>query len=164
MAKHSNHLLITTLGDLLRAKDQFCTIAESCTGGLIAATITNYSGCSKWFDSAFITYSNEAKCKILGISPQLIQTHGAVSQETAMAMAQAALSNTQAAISVAVTGIAGPTGGTTQKPVGTIWFAWASHHHPTHSVLQTLSGSTTHIRQRCVVLALEGLIERAKLL
>jgi len=101
--------------------------AESCTGGLISAALTDINGSSSVFDRAFITYSNDAKHEMLGVPRNLLKCHGAVSGEVAQAMAQGALSGSNAALSVAVTGIAGPTGGTTEKPVGTVWFGYADH-------------------------------------
>ena len=99
--------------------------AESCTGGLIAARCTDLAGSSDWFERGFVTYSNEAKHELLGVDMALITEHGAVSEAVAQAMALGALRHSQAQVAVAVTGIAGPTGGSADKPVGTVWFAWA---------------------------------------
>lgn len=97
--------------------------AESCTGGMIAAALTDIAGSSDVFDRGFVTYSNEAKMDMLGVTSETLDAHGAVSRETAISMAEGALLNSQAEIAVAVTGIAGPTGGSEEKPVGTVWFA-----------------------------------------
>lgn len=104
--------------------------AESCTGGMIAAAITDIAGSSDVFDCGFITYSNEAKMEMLGVSPQTLQTHGAVSRETALEMASGALEKSQAGIALAVTGIAGPGGGSAEKPVGLVWFGVAVKGQP----------------------------------
>ncbi len=101
-----------------------CT-AESCTGGLIAAALTEISGSSGWFDSGYVTYSNAAKIRQLGVQAALIEEHGAVSEKVVMAMAQGALAASKAQLSLAVTGVAGPTGGSPEKPVGTVWFGWS---------------------------------------
>lgn len=99
--------------------------AESCSGGLIAAACTDLSGSSNWFERGFVTYSNAAKSELLGVPPALIETHGAVSEEVARAMAAGALARSHAQVAVAVTGVAGPTGGTAEKPVGLVWFGFA---------------------------------------
>jgi nicotinamide-nucleotide amidase len=98
--------------------------AESCTGGMIAAACTDLSGSSNWFERGFVTYSNEAKTEMLGVDPALIQAHGAVSEVVARAMAFGAVRHSRAQVSVAVTGVAGPTGGSKEKPVGTVWFGF----------------------------------------
>ena len=99
--------------------------AESCTGGGIAKACTDWSGSSQWFDAGLVTYSNAAKTKLLGVDAELIETHGAVSEQVAKAMAQGCATKTNAAVCVATTGIAGPTGGSPDKPVGTVWLAWS---------------------------------------
>ncbi|WP_206041734.1 CinA family protein [Acidovorax sp. SRB_24] len=98
--------------------------AESCTGGLVAAACTEIAGSSQWFERGFVSYSNAAKTELLGVPAALIEAHGAVSEPVARAMAEGALAHARAQASVAVTGIAGPTGGSADKPVGTVWFAW----------------------------------------
>jgi nicotinamide-nucleotide amidase len=112
------------LAALLLAKQHKLATAESCTGGLIAAACTDLAGSSDWFERGFVTYSNAAKTAMLGVDAQLIETHGAVSEPVARAMAQGALQQSLAQVSVAVTGVAGPGGGSADKPVGTVWFAW----------------------------------------
>lgn len=121
----SLHVTVESLASLLLARGQSLATAESCTGGLIAASCTELAGSSAWFERGFVTYSNEAKTELLGVPAELIAHHGAVSEEVARAMAAGALARSRADIAVAVTGIAGPTGGSQAKPVGTVWLAWA---------------------------------------
>ncbi len=115
----------------LRSKDWRLATAESCTGGMVAVAITDVAGCSDVFDRGFVTYSNSAKTEMLGIVPTLILTHGAVSSEVAVAMAEGALLFSKAQISVAITGVAGPGGGSAEKPVGLVHFAVAAQNLPT---------------------------------
>jgi nicotinamide-nucleotide amidase len=117
--------LATELGTLLQQRGWRITTAESCTGGLVAGAITAISGSSGWFDFGFVTYSNDAKRGLLDVPQSTLEAHGAVSEEVARAMAAGALEEAKADIAVAVTGVAGPTGGTPAKPVGTVCFAWA---------------------------------------
>ena len=154
--------LVMALGESLQKKHYLCAVAESCTGGLIAAAITAQPGSSLWFDCGFVTYSNTSKQSLLGVSHQILNTHGAVSSETVIAMAEGTLSNSKAHISVAVSGIAGPDGGSTEKPVGTVWFAWAGPHTNTISICHHLTGTRAVIRSTCVSIALEGLIALIK--
>jgi nicotinamide-nucleotide amidase len=117
--------LVQTLADLLQRKRWMMATAESCTGGLIAGACTDLSGSSNWFERGFVSYSNEAKTELLGVDPALIQAHGAVSEQVARAMAEGAVAHSRAQAAVAVTGVAGPTGGSPEKPVGTVWFGWS---------------------------------------
>ena len=119
--------------------------AESCTGGLIAARCTDLAGSSDWFERGFVTYANEAKHELLGVDTALLTEHGAVSEAVAQAMALGALRHSQAQVSIAVTGIAGPSGGSADKPVGTVWFAWAlpSDTGP------TLGAETAWVKTEC---------------
>lgn len=149
---------IQQLARILLAKDLRCAVAESCTGGLIAAAMTAYPGSSQWFDCGIVSYSNAAKQAFLGVTPVILNQYGAVSQETVTAMAEGILKRSQANLSVAVSGIAGPGGGSPEKPVGTIWFAWAHQNHSTHTQMVHLQGSRTHIRKRCVTIAVSGLV------
>ncbi|MGE5453080.1 MAG: CinA family protein [Acidobacteriota bacterium] len=119
-------ILVQDLARALQARGCLMTTAESCTGGLIAAACTELSGSSNWFDRGVVTYSNEAKTDLLGVPAALIAQHGAVSEEVARAMAKGALMRSRAHAAVAVTGVAGPTGGSVDKPVGTVWLAWAT--------------------------------------
>ena len=150
--------LVASLGTILQKNHYLCTVAESCTGGLIAAAITSQPGSSGWFDCGFVTYSNPSKYALLGVCPEILNTYGAVSAETALAMAEGALRNSSAHISVAVTGIAGPDGGSNEKPVGTVWFAWAGQHTETSSICHHLTGTRAAIRKACVSIALQGLL------
>ncbi|HWP20149.1 MAG TPA: CinA family protein [Burkholderiaceae bacterium] len=117
--------LLAALARGLQARGWRLAVAESCTGGLIAATCTSVAGSSLWFERGFVTYSNEAKTELLGVPRELIERHGAVSREVALAMAAGALRHSGAQLAVAVTGIAGPDGGSATKPVGTVWFGFA---------------------------------------
>lgn len=119
------HEAARTLEAVLRARGWRLGCAESCTGGLIAAAITGLAGSSDWFDRGFVTYSNRAKTEMLGVPAALLEAHGAVSREAAAAMARGVLMHAPVQASLAVTGIAGPGGGTKDKPVGLVWFAWA---------------------------------------
>lgn len=121
----SLHVTVEALASLLLARGQLLATAESCTGGLIAASCTELAGSSAWFERGFVTYSNEAKTELLGVPAALIAEHGAVSAEVAKAMASGALAHSRADIAVAVTGVAGPSGGSDAKLVGTVWLAWA---------------------------------------
>jgi len=116
--------LCRALADALRSQGLMLTTAESCTGGLIAAACTELAGSSDWFERGFVTYSNAAKNELLGVDAALIARHGAVSHAVAEAMAQGALQHAQADCAIAVTGVAGPGGGSPEKPVGTVWIAW----------------------------------------
>ena len=133
--------------------------AESCTGGMIAARCTDLAGSSQWFERGFVTYSNAAKSELIGVSAQLIDQHGAVSEHVARAMALGALQHAHAQVSVAVTGIAGPAGGTPEKPVGTVWFAW-SVDGQLSSERQVFAGDRAAVRQATVKHALQGLLDR----
>ena len=117
--------LCAHLAELLQQQQRMLATAESCTGGLIAAACTELAGSSAWFERGFVTYSNAAKSSMLGVDAALIATHGAVSEPVARAMARGALQHSHAQVSLAVTGIAGPSGGSAYKPVGTVWLAWA---------------------------------------
>jgi nicotinamide-nucleotide amidase len=117
--------LVERLAELLEHKGWMMATAESCSGGLIAGACTDLPGSSNWFERGFVTYSNEAKTELLGVDAALIAAHGAVSEPVARAMAAGAVAHSLAQVSVAVTGVAGPTGGSPDKPVGTVWFGWS---------------------------------------
>lgn len=136
--------------------------AESCTGGQVAEVITRIPGSSKWFERGFITYSNAAKIEMLEVKDKTISKHGAVSEETAREMATGALKHSHADISIAVTGIAGPDGGTEAKPVGTVWFAWAGKKGMIHSEYQLFSGNRLTVRNKATFFALEKLTKYIK--
>lgn len=132
--------------------------AESCTGGLIAATCTELAGSSNWFERGFVSYSNAAKCELLGVDAALIDAHGAVSEPVVRAMAVGALAHSRAQVAVAVTGVAGPSGGSAAKPVGTVWLAWATPTGVTSEV-QHFAGDRAAVRQATVHHALARLAE-----
>lgn len=156
--------LVHQLTDILRAKHLKITCAESCTGGMIACLLTDLPGSSEWFERGFVTYSNLAKQEMLAVSPELIKAYGAVSQQVAEAMALGALSHSIADSSIAVTGIAGPSGGTAKKPVGTLWLAWAMTNLPVQSLACYFPDVSREIfRQLACKAALEGAISRSKL-
>ena len=131
--------------------------AESCTGGMIAAACTDLAGSSAWFERGFVTYSNEAKTQMLGVTASLITQHGAVSEEVAHAMAQGAIAHSRAQVAVAVTGVAGPAGGSAAKPVGTVWFGFAT---PAGVVteMQRFAGDRAAVRAATVQHALQRLL------
>ncbi len=143
---HNTPPLAEQLASALLKHGWMLATAESCTGGMIAARCTDLAGSSQWLERGFVSYSNEAKHDMLGVDPALIAQHGAVSAEVAQAMALGALRHSQAQVSLAVTGVAGPTGGSKEKPVGTVWFAWAlpSDTGP------TLGSDTAWVKTECV--------------
>jgi nicotinamide-nucleotide amidase len=151
--------LAARLGDLALASRVMLATAESCTGGLVAGAITDIAGSSAWFERGFVTYSNRAKMEELGVDPEIIGRHGAVSGETAKAMAQGARAASGAQWAVAVTGIAGPAGGSPDKPVGTVWFAWAGPRG-VETLHRRLEGDRAAVRTASVAIALQGLVDR----
>ncbi len=159
MNRPSVSTLVEQLARELQARGQMLATAESCTGGLIAGACTDLSGSSAWFERGFVTYSNAAKCELLGVPPALVATHGAVSEAVARAMAAGALSHSAAQWVVAVTGVAGPTGGSHDKPVGTVWFAWASVHGVVAEQRRFL-GDRAAVRQAAVQHALAQMLAR----
>lgn len=130
--------------------------AESCTGGLIAAACTELAGSSQWFERGFVTYSNAAKAELLGVPAALIEQQGAVSKPVARAMAEGAIQHSAAQASLSVTGIAGPTGGSADKPVGTVWFGWQVDER-THSEVRHFAGDRAAVRAATVQHALARL-------
>jgi nicotinamide-nucleotide amidase len=153
--------LCEALAQVLIARKMSMVTAESCTGGLIAASCTQLSGSSVWFERGFVTYSNVAKTESLGVASSLIEANGAVSEEVAKAMALGALAHSPAHISVAVTGIAGPSGGSAAKPVGTVWLAWAWRDAKQvincETMLRHFQGSRAEVRNATAELALDHL-------
>lgn len=150
--------LCERLAEVLQARGWMLATAESCTGGLIAAACTDLSGSSNWFERGFVTYSNAAKQELLGVDPALLAQHGAVSEVVARAMAFGAVRHSQAQVSVSVTGIAGPTGGTPQKPVGTVWFGFQVDGRLT-SETRRFEGDRAAVRRATVEHALRRLLE-----
>lgn len=132
--------------------------AESCTGGWLSHAIVSEPGSSQWFDCGLVTYSNEAKQKLLGVEKKTLDFYGAVSKEVAQDMAQGLLQRSTADITVAITGIAGPEGGTDEKPIGTVWLAWATRKGKMQTAHEVFLGDRTAVREQAVKLALEGLI------
>jgi nicotinamide-nucleotide amidase len=151
--------LAVALGRAALEREVRIATAESCTGGLVAGAITAVAGSSDWFDCGFITYSNDAKIGQLAVPLRTIEQFGAVSEETALAMAEGALGASRAQWAVAVTGIAGPAGGTPDKPVGTVCFAWLGPGVAQASRIR-LSGDRAGIRRESVRIALEGILDR----
>lgn len=150
--------LCAELAAALLQRGWLLATAESCTGGLIAAACTELPGSSRWFERGFVTYSNDAKVEMLGVDPALIAAHGAVSDKVARAMAFGALRHAQAQVSVAVTGVAGPTGGSADKPVGTVWFGFDVGGRLT-SETRMFAGDRAAVRQATVAHALGRLLE-----
>lgn len=154
----SLQLLATQLGQALNTAGKVLATAESCTGGWIAQIITSVPGSSVWFDRGFVTYSNSAKREMLGVEAVVLSRFGAVSEQTARAMAEGAIARSHADLAVSVTGIAGPSGGTPAKPVGMVCFAWADKGKETRVATEHFSGDRTAVRAQAVQLALEGLL------
>ena len=154
--------LVARLAAALAARRATMATAESCTGGLIAAACTSRAGSSAWFERGVVTYSNAAKRELLGVRAELIDAHGAVSAEVARAMAEGAVARTPASFAVAVTGIAGPDGGTSTKPVGTVWIATCAREGAADAVLLPAHGDRAAVREQSVVRALELLLARVE--
>lgn len=157
-----NEPLVARLAEALCARHWRLATAESCTGGLLAAACTSIAGSSDWFERGFVTYSNEAKSELLGVPAPLIAAHGAVSEEVARAMAEGALRHAHAEITLSVTGIAGPGGGSADKPVGTVWLGLAAAGRPTLSERLQFGGDRAAVRGQTVRHALQRLIEAAE--
>jgi nicotinamide-nucleotide amidase len=152
--------LATELGAALIARGYTLALAESCTGGMVAEAVTSIAGSSAWFDRSFVTYSNEAKVEMLRVSSLTLEKFGAVSEQTAIEMAIGALKNSHAQVTGSITGIAGPDGGTPEKPVGTVCFAWADAHKPTSTTTKHFKGNRQEIRQQATIELMTGLIDR----
>ena len=150
--------LARRVGERLAASGQVLATAESCTGGWVAQAITAIAGSSDWFDRGFVTYSNEAKQEMLGVRAETLKRHGAVSEETAREMAQGALSRSKATLALSVTGIAGPAGGSREKPVGMVCFAWAGRKGARVETMR-FSGDRESVRRQSVIHALEGVLK-----
>ena len=144
-------------GELLRQGSRLVT-AESCTGGGIAYVLTSIPGSSNWFERGFITYSNASKREILQIGAEILDRHGAVSEPVVVAMAEAALARSRADYSIAVTGIAGPDGGSKEKPVGTVWFGWSRGAGQTRTLVRCFEGDRRAVREQSIAYAITGLL------
>ncbi len=152
--------LARRVGARLRERGLVLATAESCTGGWIAQAVTSIAGSSEWFERGFVTYSNESKKELLGVRSATLARHGAVSEATAKEMAAGALRRSRAQVAVAVTGIAGPGGGTKRKPVGMVCFAWAEKKGGAKSATRRFAGGREAVRRRSVAFALQGVLER----
>ena len=150
--------LAALAGERLKEKGARLVTAESCTGGWVAQAVTSIAGSSDWFERGFVAYSNDAKRELLGVGEDTLVRHGAVSEETAREMARGALAHSRGTIALAITGIAGPTGGTTAKPVGMVCFAWAQDGR-LRSETRHFAGDREAVRRQAVIRALEGVIE-----
>ncbi|WP_345198871.1 nicotinamide-nucleotide amidohydrolase family protein [Kistimonas scapharcae] len=154
--------LAQQLGQVLLAKGWRVATAESCTGGGVAEAITSVAGSSAWFGYGYVSYANEAKQQMLGVKAETLAQHGAVSEPVVTEMADGARRNAGAALSVAISGIAGPDGGSPEKPVGTVWLAWSQEGLPTQTQVCHFSGNRSAIRQQAVVTALSGFLRLAE--
>lgn len=152
--------LAAQVGEALKARGWLLATAESCTGGGVAQAITEVAGSSAWFERGFVTYANEAKIEMLGVRSTTLETHGAVSEMTVREMAIGALAHSRAQVALAVSGIAGPGGGSAEKPVGTVWFAWAFPSNGVTAQHFLLTGSRSEVRQQAVNVALQGLLNQ----
>jgi len=148
---------VAELGECLRAQDHYLATAESCTGGLLASTLTDVSGSSEWFSGSVVAYSNEVKSNVLGVDAETLEQHGAVSEPVVLAMAKNVLKTIGADVSVAISGVAGPTGGTPDKPVGTVWMAWA-WPGGSRAKLYNFDGDRATIKDQSVMAAINGLL------
>ena len=154
--------LLLQLSEQLVQQRKMLVTAESCTGGGVAYAITELPGSSRWFERGFVTYSNAAKQEQLGVAHELIAGHGAVSEQVAAAMALGALQHSHADFSVAVTGIAGPDGGTEEKPVGTVCFGWAQRGAEARTTRVVFDGNRQQVRELSILTALQGLADQVE--
>ena len=161
MSQEALELIAVQVGELLRTNGQRLATAESCTGGWIAQCLTAIAGSSEWFERGFVTYSTDAKREMLGVEADTLVAHGAVSEATAAAMAAGALRHSRADWALAVTGIAGPGGGSADKPVGTVCFGWAAVDGRVDTQTVHFAGNREQVRAQSVAHALAGLLERA---
>jgi nicotinamide-nucleotide amidase len=150
--------LARRIGERLKAANAILVTAESCTGGWAAQVVTSVAGSSEWFERGFVTYSNAAKEELLGVRPETLRSYGAVSEQTAREMARGALERSKATIALSITGVAGPSGGTQEKPVGMVCFAW-SQEGEVRSETRHFSGDRESVRRQSVILALEGVLK-----
>jgi nicotinamide-nucleotide amidase len=152
------HTLAAQVGALLKSHGMLLATAESCTGGGVAQAITEVAGSSAWFERGFVTYSNLSKQQMLGVRETTLTQFGAVSEMTVREMVTGALQHSAAQVALAVTGIAGPDGGTADKPVGTVWFAWGLKNGETHAQRYQLDGNRAEVREQAVQIALQGVV------
>ena len=151
--------LACKVGAFLKSKGWILVTAESCTGGWVAKCLTDVPGSSEWFERGFVTYSNIAKMEMLGVCRETLDQHGAVSQQTVAEMTTGALSHSHAHWALAVSGIAGPTGGSADKPVGTVWFSWQQRGKKARTYLAHFQGDRECIRRQAVECALQGVLD-----
>jgi len=151
--------LAKRVGERLKAEGALLVTAESCTGGWAAQAVTAIAGSSDWFERGFVTYSNDSKRELLGVRADTLARHGAVSEETAREMASGALRQSKGSLSVAVTGIAGPGGGSPAKPVGTVCFAWERENGRRHTETRRFAGNRESVRKQSVIHALKGVLK-----
>ncbi|MEK7435819.1 MAG: nicotinamide-nucleotide amidase [Pseudomonadota bacterium] len=151
--------LATLVGAKLKARGALLATAESCTGGWVAQAATAIAGSSDWFERGFVSYSNAAKQEMLGVSAATLATHGAVSEQTAREMAIGALAHSRAQVALAITGIAGPTGGSPEKPVGTVCFAWLEKDGAPVALTRHIDGDRESVRRQSVIVALQGVLD-----
>ena len=152
-------LLSAQVGEMLKSRGLVLATAESCTGGGVAEAVTDIPGSSEWFERGFITYANQSKIEMLGVSEETLRLHGAVSEAVVREMAEGALRHSHAHIALAVSGIAGPGGGTPEKPVGTVCLAWAVQGSPTQSIRIQAPGDREAVRRQAVMAALQGILD-----
>ena len=152
-------ILAAQVGGALKAHGLMLATAESCTGGGVAQAITGVAGSSAWFERGFVTYSNLAKQQMLDVSEATLGQHGAVSEAVVREMVAGALANSAAQLALAVSGIAGPEGGTPDKPVGTVWFAWGLKNGVTQAQRRQINGNRAEVRAQAVHIALQGVID-----
>ena len=150
--------LVVQIGEALKSHGLMLATAESCTGGGVAQAITDVAGSSAWFERGFVTYTNISKREMLGVSVDTLAAHGAVAEPTVREMAHGALAASHAQIAVAVSGTAGPGGGTLEKPVGTVCLAWSAKDGETHSETRQFAGNREAVRRQAVEYALEGVL------
>jgi nicotinamide-nucleotide amidase len=151
--------LTQQLAEAMLAHKYKLVCAESCTGGGIAQLVTSIPGSSQWFDRGFVTYSNDAKREMLGVSHEVLESFGAVSEECAAAMVEGAINNSHADLALSVTGIAGPDGGSAEKPVGTVCFGWSQRDVETLSTRVVFDGNREQVRQQSMLMAIQGLLD-----
>ena len=152
------HRLAEAVGGKLREKAGVLVTAESCTGGWVAQALTAIAGSSDWFERGFVTYSNAAKHELLGVRQETLKNHGAVSEETAREMAEGALRSSLGTLALSITGVAGPTGGTAEKPVGTVCFGWSRKGAASVTATRRFSGDRESVRRQSVMHALERVL------
>ncbi len=153
-------MLLEDIAQLAQRRSAVIATAESCTGGWVAQELTSIAGSSVWFDRGFVTYSNAAKEEMLGISAEIIKNHGAVSEQVVKAMAEGVLAKSSASISVSISGVAGPGGGSVEKPVGTVWFAWGEAGQETEVRKCCFDGDRESVRKQAVRVALQGILKK----